>query len=334
MLLHFTEYHNVDDMVIKPIEFHDDIDKLREREKYWIRELNTVFPYGLNDRIDFDGIRDAYTHVLSNSPKTIYSVFNKVKNNRTKKGSGINKRNRADNWDVEEFFHELLNIDTFPVSREVRCRIMRLSNDQTMDVLTHVSHHLTSISTTVNGCNEFILYVIKDIAVHKLSRHHPSSVKKTANCYFVVDYVNGLLDDINLPSLIHKKEIMDKFPHNSDFCTPSLSFKYSKTTRSRITNYKKAVQEDVTSTRCNCANYPPEYVDNHHQHVFTGDISIVEDKNVRTLFSKGLNYREPQKPDKAKVKSACQAAIDRYINTVSPQVNMSTSAFNPGKRNF
>ena len=104
------------------------------------------------------------------------------------------------------------------------------------------------------------------------SRHHPSFVKKTANCYFVVDYVNGLLDDINLPSLINKKEIMDTFPHDSEFCTPSLSFKYSKTTRSRITNYKKAVQEDVTSTRCNCANYPPEYVDNHHQHVFTGDI--------------------------------------------------------------
>ena len=331
MLLHFTKYHNVDDMVIKPIEFHDDIEKLREREKYWIRELNTVFPYGLNDRIDFDGIRDAYTHVLSNSPKTIYSVFNKVKNNRTKKGSGMNRRNRADNWNVEEFFHELLDIDTFPVCREVKCRIMRLSNDQTMDLLTHVSHHLTSISTTVNGCNEFILYVIKDIAVHKLSRHHPSPVKKTANSYLVVDYVNGLLDDINLPSLINNKEIMDKFPHDSEFCTPSLSFKYSRTTRSRITNYKKAVQEDVSSTRCNCANYPPEYVDNHHQHVFTGDINIVEDKNVKTLFSKGLNYREPQKPDKAKVKSACQAAIDRYINTVSPRVNMNTSAFTPWK---
>ena len=207
MLLHFSKYHNVDDMVIKPIEFHDDIEKLREREKYWIRELNTVFPYGLNDRIDFDGIRDAYTHVLSNSPKTIYSVFNKVKNNRTKKGSGMNRRNRADNWNVEEFFQELLDVDTFPVCREVKCRIMRLSNDQTMDLLTHVSHHLTSISTTVNGCNEFILYVIKDIAVHKLSRHHPSPVKKTANCYLVVDYVNGLLDDINLPSLINNREI-------------------------------------------------------------------------------------------------------------------------------
>ena len=70
----------------------------------------------------------------------------------------------------------------------------------------------------------------------------------------------------------------------------------------RITNYRKAVHEDVSSISCNCANYPPGFVDGHHQHVFTGDINIVDDTKVRSLFSKGLNYRETRKPEKEKVK--------------------------------
>ena len=47
MLLHFTKIHPVTDIVIiKPIEYCS-ISELRTREKFWMRELNTVFPYGV-----------------------------------------------------------------------------------------------------------------------------------------------------------------------------------------------------------------------------------------------------------------------------------------------
>ena len=85
MWYHFTKYHTITDMVIKPIEFCSPKD-LSEREKFWMREINTIYPYGLNDRIDIDGIHDAYSYVINNGPKFIYSLFNKVTNNRTKKG--------------------------------------------------------------------------------------------------------------------------------------------------------------------------------------------------------------------------------------------------------
>ena len=124
---------------------------------------------------------------ISQSPKTIYSLFNKVQNNRTKKGSGRNRRSSAaENWDVEDFFNEVLNVESFPVEKEVKSRIMRLSDNQAMQVLTRTSHHLTNTSTTVNSCNEFLLYVIKDIALHKLSRHHKDHEKKGLNSYFVM----------------------------------------------------------------------------------------------------------------------------------------------------
>ena len=58
------------------------VSELRIRKKFWMRELNTVFPYGLNDRIDVEGIHDAYQHNVSGEPRTI-SLFNVVKNGHT-----------------------------------------------------------------------------------------------------------------------------------------------------------------------------------------------------------------------------------------------------------
>ena len=36
---------------------------LNKRENFWIAELNTVFPYGLNMDATFGGIKNAYQHV-------------------------------------------------------------------------------------------------------------------------------------------------------------------------------------------------------------------------------------------------------------------------------
>ena len=55
-----------------------------------MQELNTVFPYGLNSRIDISDIHDAHLHVRNNQPKPIYKIYNEIRSNRSKKGLGIN----------------------------------------------------------------------------------------------------------------------------------------------------------------------------------------------------------------------------------------------------
>ena len=87
MLNHLTKRQNVTDMVIKPIDICDSR-VLRKREEFWIQELNTIFPYGLNSRIDIEDIHDSYNHIKNNNAKPIYKAFNTVKNNHTKRGSG------------------------------------------------------------------------------------------------------------------------------------------------------------------------------------------------------------------------------------------------------
>ena len=57
--------HEIASMIIKPIEICTDKDILNEREKFWIKELNTLYPYGLNMDASFAGIKNAFEHVKS-----------------------------------------------------------------------------------------------------------------------------------------------------------------------------------------------------------------------------------------------------------------------------
>ena len=58
MLDPFTIHHNITNMVTKPIDICGG-KVLRKGEQFWMQKLNTIFPYGLNNRIDILGIHDA-----------------------------------------------------------------------------------------------------------------------------------------------------------------------------------------------------------------------------------------------------------------------------------
>ena len=73
MLQHFKKHHNITDMIIKPThscakEF------LRNQETYRMQEINTIFPYGLNNRIAINNIEDAYNHITYNNETPIYKI--------------------------------------------------------------------------------------------------------------------------------------------------------------------------------------------------------------------------------------------------------------------
>ena len=94
MLHHFTNIHTLADMIIKPIEVCNDDKTLLEREKYWMLQLNTVFPYGLNDRCNVKDFHDTFKIVTDQiNSKAVYSIFNKNPNRRTARGLKTNNGN-------------------------------------------------------------------------------------------------------------------------------------------------------------------------------------------------------------------------------------------------
>ena len=332
MYNHFIKHHSVTDMIIKPIEFCDK-SMLRVRERFWILELNTVFPYGLNDRVDWADIRDAQQHVLSNSPKPIYTLFNYIKNNRTKRGSGINKHNR-DAGDVPFnpgiMLQHIINSTTVSIAKVTRQMIMALNLKQIRTLLIYISSQLL-ISEVIFEYNEHLLYMVQDICLYKLLYSHNIRMIKNNTNFIIVEFSNCIMNDINLSGIIQSTFISKLFPVNDIlFSKPSISYKYSATIRAKVTNYQDVANNIHANHKCFCQDYE-QFVDINHKHVITGDLDIIENSNIRSLLSKGLNYREQQPLNKESTFAVIQNAIDVYIDKVSTQLKISTTAFLPWK---
>ena len=89
----------------------------------------------------------------------------------------------------------------------------------------------------------------------------------------------------------------------------SAPHKHPPTIRNKLLNNKDACNEDTTSAAimtCDCASN--DFMDPHHQHVITGDLSIVPNTKLRTLLSKGLNHRDQVPPSTGKAYIAAQNA--------------------------
>ena len=123
------------------------------------------------------------------------------------------------------------------------------------------------------------------------------------------------MDCVDLSKLLHKNTVKSLFPNKNDqFSCPTISYKYSKTIRSSITNYKELFTDSNSNYVCSCENYDSKFIDPQHQHIITGDLSIVKTKQLRDLLAKGLNYRDMCKPDITKSYNTFKSGIDIYIN--------------------
>ena len=332
MLQHFKKYHSISDMVIRPIEFCDS-KMLRIRERFWQLELNTAFLYGLNDRIDGADIPNTYVHATNlKSAIPIYSNFNFVKNNRTKRGSGKNKTmyNTNETFDPVKFISDLVDATTDSICKQTRKSIMKLKIENIRKLLIYTAKEIYT-SIKLYSYNEYLLYVIKDLCLYKLISSHNIKIKNKSNKFIVVEYQNVLVDKINLGKIIHLKTIHELFPiTNKLYSQPGISYAYSHTIRSRITNYQKSLVNADTNILCSCKDYP-EFVDDYHNHVITGDLDIITNTAIKSLLTKGLNYREKLLINKEKTLLSLINSIDNYINNIRQEVKLPIDTFIPWK---
>ena len=58
----------------------------RKREDYWMKTLRTIHPYGLNDRVGDDFMRDQATDRIGSKFPTLKRSFNRVNRRESRKG--------------------------------------------------------------------------------------------------------------------------------------------------------------------------------------------------------------------------------------------------------
>ena len=336
MLNHFLgkDGHGIGNMIIKPIELCDK-KTINEREKYWILELNTVFPYGLNMDAKFKGIKNAYNHVVNNrSDITIYSMFNVVKKtDRVIRGSNSSNNvahNSNNEFVPDEWIRNTLGkANAIDVVHILRSEIFKVKKSNIKTLFIEVIRKLFKGEWIKYAAHPDIHYVIRDLCLFKLQK----SYKKPQKNFVVVNYANKLIDQINLSRIMNTKNIQSLFPVKSQYySSPSVTFSYTKTIRSDIVNYQQTISNpDNDKFICNCNMYPIKFKDAHHGHILTGDTTIIEHKDLRDLLNKGLGFHDQQPPNKDKALEAIKSGIDSYIHSTSSKMSVPINCFHAWK---
>ena len=79
---------------------------------------------------------------------------------------------------------------------------------------------------------------------------------------------------------------------------------------------------------CNCEKDTRHaYVDKSHGHVITGDISVIEDREIRQILAKGSKYRLPKEIDTDKARSAVVTGITYIFKTMSKKFKIPLDDF-------
>ena len=138
-----------------------------------------------------------------------------------------------------------------------------------------------------------------DSKMYKPPADKPKKTPPTNLCHIFFD--NKGIEKINLAKIFHDPSILNAIPSVAKkFETPTVIYKLSQTTGSKIFNFNKFVRgldvgsflKDNTSLPCNCRNSP--FIDKHHGHIMTGDLRFIQNSKLRKLFTQGPKYREPR----------------------------------------
>ena len=313
---HFTEVHSTDNLSIMPIALLPDNTSLKEREDIedtWMLKLNTLYPYGLNLRAKKVGVMDSSNLVMS-SKDTVYSKFNVVKISRhTRGGVHTNQNGNSATFCTDTFFDNLVNNPTIDF-HSLRTTLAGIKKVQLKMV------YIQAISQTSSANTEHLhrLLLVKDLAWFYLRRMGVGVKKPKSNFFLVVNYVNKHVEYINFRKIFSNSDVSAASPFKSDnISAPSISYHYPKTIRSKVLNYKEAYDNycDPNTLSCDCNS--SAYRDSHHKHVITGDLSFIKDVRLRTLLSKGLNYRDQAPPSVKAAFNAVKTAVNDYCKILS-----------------
>ena len=116
--------------------------------------------------------------------------------------------------------------------------------------------------------------------------------------FLKIKFANKGIDALNISNILNQKSVQSNIPpcfQNKE--SPCISYSYTRSVASKIFNYKRSLQEiDFNSLSQNplpCTCPGSEFLYAPCGHVVTGDLSIVQNDELRDLLHKGPKFREP-----------------------------------------
>ena len=275
----------------------------KARETYWMHELRTIFPYGLNDRIG-DEFKTDNKHInvaakFSSLPRK-YSRANRGKNHK-----GVP---RLLPQQFVKDLNQMLNTSIKDAPNFIRISISSMKKSY-----LKITHQLLS-TKLCDSPSDFIFSIYYHQAIDLIESKiykplTPKSKKKPPKNVCSIFFENKGVEFINIARILRDPDIVKSLPSSSvKFPMPMVTYKLTPPISTKFFNFNKFVNNldldlfltNPDSLPCKCNNSP--FVDKYHKHIVTGDLRIIKNNALRKLFIKGPKYREvrPINLEKAK----------------------------------
>lgn len=288
---------NITHFKVQPIErVSDDQKNVKtsrlKRESFWIKELRTLTPYGLNDRLD------SYNWRFRTRNDIAGKVFNHLEIKRGARGRGTRKRLRKrlnEVFDSDKFLSELNS--SYRNLRNWRYLARKTINSLSLKTIRDLSWIFASYYYDVESTfPREITNLVLDLINYRIFLAKKETSKTNNRNFVKVLFQSPQVEKVDLPSIFRKH--LDSIPHSfKSRDSPTLIYSRSKKIGSTIFNYKDVVENVITkdwqhnaATTCNCSS--SDFCDPHHHHIVTGDLRIIRNRKLRSLMSKGPGYRE------------------------------------------
>ncbi|MCP4652601.1 MAG: hypothetical protein GY858_04375, partial [Candidatus Omnitrophica bacterium] len=279
--------------------------ELLDAENYWIRLLNTAFPYGLNDRISgYGNATEVFDPIICKS-----HPFFGIKVPRGKRGHGKPHRTKRKVDETvqnvykkcQQFSGDLYKVYVY--LRSLRKSVLKSSLNQLRIPSEMFTDH-TLVVLLLGYLAGYFGFVKPSLAVEKPFR-------------LMADFPNKGMELVQFQTIFKDRSLLALLPVPPPKRV-AVTFQFEKPIRTFVCNYSTILRGltvnslgKILASKCSCAD--SEYCYKPFGHVITGNLDVISHEGLQNLLRKGAKYRLPKKIDWKKVRDASESSLEAYL---------------------
>ncbi|MCP4653358.1 MAG: GIY-YIG nuclease family protein [Candidatus Omnitrophica bacterium] len=328
LAMHFREInHSIDDFRVMIAEVVNGNNSLQTRELFWIKLLNTAYPFGLNDNIaSYGNISEGITPFNRIGHPYFSLPFAMRKRSKFQKK---HRRSKQENKDIIEHIKAIFISDRFG-KNNMMFNYLKQQSQKTLAFC----HKYTA------QCNQDCDPMLKLALMAFLAGYYKHLEKeKFASCAvdrIFIPFLCPAMDSLCLKSLFMATSVKKLSPLlRKDQRKIQIVFNYSEPFSRKVFNYNKALRDTDTlvklkrilCTSCSCEN--SRFVYSPAGHIITGNLAIVENKLLRNILRKGTKYRLPKTCTQMMLQNTIGLSINALTNSLANRTRIPFSRFVP-----
>ena len=294
----------------------------KKKETEWMFKLRTVYPYGMNEKVtegqNFGKYENDRCQHIGKLFPPLPRFFQRNDNSKKDYVTTPFDKQTIINLILDKINNDLKNAFYY---------IRILLSSQSKKNLKSLACEFLDL-TDVGDSYRFQLFKMAlDIIDCKIYRPPKPICKRQPPIYRLnLPFCSKAFDFINLSRILRCDEGKISRPTEMDDTDiPMVVYSLSTPIRSKILNYGKFVSNfdlgafhlDHNSVPCHCSEFDAKFIDDHHKHIISGDLSIINSIKLRNVFKKGPKYREPAQIDFDEARGSIAECLDSFIEQLT-----------------